>query len=517
VFFFCSVALSGMYLAIYGTAQLLGYLPYHPYETAGFLNTGPYSGYLAIVGCICVAINLFRGQFVKNIDKNINRKESILTRSAITKFFYWLSVTSILIIFIALPAARSRASWLSIIIGVVFLALYKYNKFWISSAQKIMQSRIKLKFPLMLFTIIVGISILLYSLYIYKRASADGRGLIWKVTTNMIKERPLFGVGYDRFTAYYMNGQATYFDKPHSLDETYLAGNTYYAFNDVLQLIAENGIVGLIIFCIITIFCFGINVRNELEFLKYISLGVLLSIYMFGMFSYPMQILPIKMILVLMLAVLANLDLKKINLPTLRYQHQRHRLLATKVVIICIGIIIAGTAYSQVSISEKAFRNWQQALIEYNYGSYPESIIFFERAYPALKTDGDFLMNYGKALDLANDNKKAKAILIQSKFYLNNTITETSLGEVYKKLKQFKESEAEYKIATKMVPNQFYPMYLLAKLYDDTGQVEKAKYTAQEILIKPVKVPSKAIDEMKDQMKSIIVRQKIKLNMIQHD
>jgi regulator of replication initiation timing len=55
-----------------------------------------------------------------------------------------------------------------------------------------------------------------------------------------------------------------------------------------------------------------------------------------------------------------------------------------------------------------------------------------------------------------------------------------------------------------MVPHKFYPLYLLAKLYHSTGQTEKAAAIAKEILGKAVKVTSKAIEEMKEEMKQLI-------------
>jgi hypothetical protein len=55
-----------------------------------------------------------------------------------------------------------------------------------------------------------------------------------------------------------------------------------------------------------------------------------------------------------------------------------------------------------------------------------------------------------------------------------------------------------------MVPHKIYPLYLLPKLYNDTGQKEKAKAMAKELLCKDVIVPSKAIDEIRAEMQQLI-------------
>ena len=113
-------------------------------------------------------------------------------------------------------------------------------------------------------------------------------------------------------------------------------------------------------------------------------------------------------------------------------------------------------------------------------------------------------MQYGKALALAGEYRKAKKVLEQSRFYLTTNVTETTLGDVCQALKQYKEAETAYTKAAGMIPNRFYPEYLLAKLYNDTQQPEKAYYTAQRLLGKEIKVHSAAIDEMRAEMKLIV-------------
>jgi hypothetical protein len=58
-----------------------------------------------------------------------------------------------------------------------------------------------------------------------------------------------------------------------------------------------------------------------------------------------------------------------------------------------------------------------------------------------------------------------------------------------------------------MNPSRFYPKYLLAKLYDESGQNEKAVEVAKELLEKDIKIESTAIQEMREEMKKIIEKQ----------
>ena len=59
-----------------------------------------------------------------------------------------------------------------------------------------------------------------------------------------------------------------------------------------------------------------------------------------------------------------------------------------------------------------------------------------------------------------------------------------------------------------MNPSRFYPKYLLAKLYNETG-LEKAVFTANELLQKHVKIESTAIEEIREEMKNIIEKASI--------
>ena len=55
-----------------------------------------------------------------------------------------------------------------------------------------------------------------------------------------------------------------------------------------------------------------------------------------------------------------------------------------------------------------------------------------------------------------------------------------------------------------MSPDRFYPKYLLAKLYDETGQKQKAIATAKELLAKKAKIESAAIKEIIIEMRQLV-------------
>lgn len=92
------------------------------------------------------------------------------------------------------------------------------------------------------FVLIKSVSLFLFmilfiiSIYYYKKDSADGRLLIWRVSIDMIADAPLVGHGIGTFENKYMYYQAQYFEShPYSKYEK-LADNIVYPYNEFLRI-----------------------------------------------------------------------------------------------------------------------------------------------------------------------------------------------------------------------------------------------------------------------------------------
>lgn len=366
----------------------------------------------------------------------------------------------------------------------------------------------KLKKVVLVTTVILIIGVSLLGVYHFKKGSSDGRLFIWKVSTKMINDNPLFGVGFDRFKAHYMDYQANYFAINGETQEALVADNTYYAFNEFIQFVVENGVIGVFLFISVLYVIIKFSSAKENNYLSTILKTSLLSIGVFAFFSYPVQILPIKLIIVVLLAALSKLGQNKIK-PFINFKIGTRIKLTLKAFV--IGGVLTTTIFSFKYIYKlnTGFKNWQLALNSYQYSDYESAIQEYEAAYPELKNNGEFLMNYGKALSIYKQDKKAIQILEKAKTHLNTTIIETTLGDAYKNIKQYNEAEIAYKHAANMIPSRFYPPYLLAKLYDESGQKEKALVMAKTILEKEVKIPSTAIKEIQQEMKHVITKNKL--------
>ncbi|WP_187269363.1 O-antigen ligase family protein [Algibacter pacificus] len=502
-----AIVISGIIQAVYGNLQLLGYYPSNHSGfklTGSYFNPGPYAGFLASVFPIALGLYLFREKVINSLVLfNASTKRDLILNTITKLSFEYVPLLGIISIVLIIPATQSRAAWLAVLIISLLLFELRYQ-----ILKTLFKQLTNLKKAILIAGSVLIIGISLFGIYHLKKGSSDGRLFIWKTATEIIKDNPFFGVGFDRFKAYYMNYQAHYFSEHGETPEALVADNSYYAFNEFIQFITEQGVFGFIILILILYFIIRTPARKENQELSVILKISLLSIGVFAFFSYPMEILPIKLIMVVLLAGLALLDQNKImRFQNIKIAFPLKFVLKTSMVA-CI-IIITVFSFNYVNRLDASFKNWQLAISSYQYGDYESAIQEYEEAYPKLKNNGEFLMNYGKVLSVYKQDKKAIEILEQAKTHLNTTIIETALGDAYKNIEQYKESEIAYKHAANMIPSRFYPFYLLAKLYEESNQKEKAVTMAKTILNKEVKIPSTAIKEIKTEMKHIITKNEL--------
>jgi hypothetical protein len=575
---FLALITGGLIQAIYGNLQLWGYCQSHHNLfklTGSFFNPGPYAGYLAsafpaALGSWLFSIRITSEKQNPSLSKIIGvlnrRLESItdwidkaglqinksklesLKKNFLIKISSFIAGLALVSIILVLPASRSRAAWLALLGSSAYLVAIKYKDYF----KKWFSLSLAIKFSLVSFTIVI-LSLGFSGLYLMKRNSANGRILIWKVTSKMITDYPIIGTGTGGFKAHYMNYQAEYFRQNPDSDEAMVAGDANYAFNELFQQTAKHGLVGG--FLLVLLFIVSLNAYSYTKmsksnnhqkkflganrYLVVISKSILISILIFSMFSYPGENLPIKTSLVLSLALLDG------NIPILcsyklifrnmfnaandnsiggfnRFNKHLSTTIANKGYVKCLGklnkyyksivtvifslltivIIFFGIWFIKTQVD--AFKSWRYAFNIYNIGSYDQSIKEFEKAYPALNQNGDYLTNYGKALSMAGKHEKAVKILHEAANYFPNTVVYTALGDCYKAIGQNLKAERAYIHAWYMNPSRFYPKYLLAKLYDESGQRQKALIIANQLLNKEIKIPSSAVDEIRAEMQMII-------------
>lgn len=539
-----AVVVSGLIQAIYGNLQLYGVYPSNHgifKMTGSFFNPGPYAGYLAAILPVSLGFYLYKDtirvsdqhpfirkwlSFYTILTNNINRipfifrtfynkgigrttteeqakKLSHALNSAINLFV----LISIVAMCLVLPASRSRAAWLAIMVSVGYLVTVRYN---LLMYIKLTFNSVKKSITL-IGSIVITLTIVGVVLYYFKKGSSDGRLLIWKISSNMIKDKPIWGHGVGNFAAEYMNYQAAYFKSNPNVSEAILAGDVSYAYNELLKITVELGIIGLLLVLVILGFLLYRKAYNKIKSSPLTAYGGLLSIFIFSIFSYPSDILSIKMLFVLFSTMVSfnqsPIEIFKSRNDGILKVLSKHTYFIKKSylnIILIFAIALIYPASKCLKQQWQGYKLWKNAIDIYNLQAYNESLEKFVLAYPKLKTNGMFLMQYGRALELSDEYERSIEMLTNAEIYYNNSIIQESLGNNYKALKQYSNAEKSYLLAYYMTPAKFYPQYLLVKLYDDTGQEEKAIKVAKDLLSKKIKTKSTAINEIKKEMLQII-------------
>jgi tetratricopeptide (TPR) repeat protein len=464
--------------------QLYGMAPvYHgQFKITGhFFNPAPYAGFL--VASLPFALLL-----------SAVRPNTILNRT-----IYWSGYLSVCLILVAIPSTRSRAAYLGLAAVLLLWFFFRYHP--LLYLKRVLNTPLKRKFaywvaPLLLVAVLT-------TLYLFKKDSASGRLLIWKVAAHTIAERPLTGHGFNTAQATLAPAQANYFVTGSGTErEQMLAGSVRWVFNEFLQIASETGLIGLALFLLVVGFALLYKLPASLSLQNRLAIGAarasVVGILVFGCFSYPFYSLPVTLLFFFSLAILAALQPNLLNRAAKVYNPILKPVLFAGIIALSVFYI------RQIPKLKQAYWLWDEAGQLYQMGAYTEANESFAEAYPVLSHNGLFLQQYGKSLAMEEEYTQAIEILCQATSYYNDEFTGITLGNCYQAIGDYANAETQYLLAANTVPHKFYPLYLLAKLYNESGQTEKATAMAKELLRKEIKVPSKAIEEIKAEMQQLI-------------
>lgn len=515
----------GLIQAVWGLLQLYGITKSFNSSfkiTGTFNNPAPYALYLSIIFPLALERYLQIRQIVKSekplqlfqlfffINPKFNR---VVTPLLLVKIAYYIFLSTIVAIILILPATMIRTSWLAVLIGTFIVFNSKYNL--LNIAKEYLLSKIRMVLAFTLITTCIGISVI--GLYFFKKGSTEGRLFIWEVTTHKVIEKPLFGYGVGRFEADYNNWQASYFQShPNELNGSkgILAGNTIYCFNDYLEMAAELGVIGLFLFCsvifsaILVIRRLNLNQTNDANTYNQnntIYIPILVIVFS-GTISFPFYSLPTLITFFFFLGIL-SCNVRSNSSPRGLFKtwevNRFYRRLAF-IVLFPFSIIIFVMTWQK----HHALSAWEETKKLYVTENYPYIIKSFSNIHPFLQYNGSFLEQYGLILNLNKDYSHGILILERSRNFTSNQNLYISLGDTYKELNRPSEAIEAYLYASYIIPNMFYPKYLIAKFYLEIDQKENALKTAEEIINKKVKIESIAVDEMKMEMRELVAKLK---------
>jgi len=214
--------------ACYGLIQFIGWLPSNHSK---FAITGSFenpAGFAAVLS-LDFPIGLFLLAKAKRIEK-------------------YLASATLAIIVIAVFLSGSRAGMLAIIISSMIFLIFQSN---VMSKLRQLTHR-----KLLAVLIVACFAAGAFILYNQKIDSVNGRLLIWKVSYQMINDKPILGHGSGAFQAKYMDYQAEYFKNNPNSAYSQLADDVKHPFNELITVTVEFGLIGLTVAFLVILFVF---------------------------------------------------------------------------------------------------------------------------------------------------------------------------------------------------------------------------------------------------------------------
>jgi O-antigen ligase len=424
--------------------------------TGGFYNTGIFGGFVAMGFVAASGLIFFQKPH---------------------KYYIGKILLGIILIplTIQLIYSQSRASWLAAIAGTVIFSLPVFKK----------PAKFK---AVVLVAVLLIIGILFSSkLYHFKKDSADGRLLIWTVSWNLFKEKPLTGFGPDGFRKNYMLRQGDYLKNHPDSPWTMLAGDTSSPFNELLKTGIEQGAIGLL-------FMFGIIFAVCLSPAGVPLWQAVLAVnFTFSCFSYPFSFLQFQVLTIYCLAAVARTEQPvALSVPDLI----RKRWALAALALCCILLL---PLYNYARVTQR----WNRAMRTLPRNR-DHALEEFRLLYPSLKRNSLFLNIYGGNLQLAGRYAEAVRPLEEALQQHASYHTLLLLGESYGKTKEYEKAEKTYEKASQLFPSAFMPHYSLAKLFWEQHDYRRARLKARETMNKPVKIDRPEIDWMKEEMQEIL-------------
>lgn len=488
-------------------------------EKVNFQGVSPFIVYaLAIVALVLVSFGVFQYFNVGGADERVFRITGSsgnpgpfalflasllplflgigLAANLKQKVIRYLSFLFICLIVLVLILTESRTSWIvGIFTGTAFLIYLIKDSNWIRSFFK----KRLYRWSLLLLTISI-VAFAGYFLYNLKSDSADGRFFIWRTTITMIEDAPVFGHGDKSFYSSQKDYQADYFVKhPTDFKNAMLADNSNYAFNEVLQLVAELGLAGLILAILLCLVSFRRSGEKKLSkeerYRIFVGRVGVASILLGAMFFYSLHSLPIVCMLALYLSMIANQSRSvfRIQLP---------RSVNLSASIIAIGSVVL--LFNLQTQRLHAELDWKLAYSDLRSTQQKGVLEEYKRLYPLMKHSPQFLFNYGTELNVHHQYSDSHKILGEASGKIGHSDLYLYQGINLEALDSISSAKLYFEKAGLIVPHRIYPKYRLFVLLHNSGEFEMAEIMAKRILEMEVKIDTKVSGIVKMEMEEYL-------------
>ena len=430
---------------------------HHLFDVTGtFFNPGPYAIFVAVVLAVSVAWWYRHG-------------EVFAGRGRWSRVGAWSVAAVAVFCFPVLVATWSRAAWVAVAVAAACL-LWKAHRRMVLWGMGV--------------AVCAGVAA-----YFLKQGSADGRLLMTMVAGRAWAGEWLCGHGLGGYAQAYGAAQEAFFAARPGSPLSVVAGSPEYAFNGVLGVGVEQGVLGVVPALVLGLWSLAVLCRRG-EVSAYGWLVLLVS----SLFSYPFALWPFLSLAVAWVALAVSLEA---GTAEVRWWKRT-----------AVWPVVAAGGWCVWNLSDDTARR-VEAYEEFRRVRGIQDVAFLEdyrKKYEDLKAYPDFLFTFGTALREAGRYNESNAMLRQGTRVSCDPVFYTLMGNNYRDLGAVAEAESAYRKAFGMLPGRMYPLYRLMKLYEAEGQMRKAEEMARQIIAFRPKVDSPAVREMKNEAKKLTKR-----------
>jgi O-antigen polymerase len=382
---------------------------------------------------------------------------------------------------------KSRGAWIGLLGGLIIYFMPNILKYWRRINKRIV------KVSLIVVVLCTGF-LMSYKLYLMNKESGSGRIFLWKVTSKMITEFPLSGLGLGNYGVKYLDYQALFFSQDGNEIFYDYAANIKQAHNEYLHIFAERGLIGVIIFIIIIIlfYRYGLKAYNKSKHENKIIIKMFSSsitvILVHGFFDCPLNSLPVMLVFYFGLALISNISKETNESPLIETEYTLKKWDFN--IPIKAGILIFSLLFVYIgwqSFKEAgAYINWREGMNSANSGNWPQAITFYKEAVSDLPDEGELHFHLAgayvindKPLDALPEFEKALKSFNDKNIYMSRSVA-------YSMLENYNLAENDLNTVIGMYPHLLIPRFELAQMYLETENINKAKKYLKSILeVKP--------------------------------
>ena len=263
-----------------------------------------------------------------------------------------------------------------------------------------------------------------------------------------------------------------------------------YAFNEWLLISVELGAAGLALMAAIV----AIALRRMWKASLPLSL-TLITIMVFSFFSYPVELLPYRIIAIISLAFAVNhpaSDRQRRGTPS------STSIAITAAATLSVCVFMEGDRVKALAQAEDDF-NMMKAMDD------PAFIKDYHKLLPQLEDDREFLFCYARILAKADRHNDSNEMLRRGTLISNDPMFHILQGNNYRDIGATDLAEKAYIKAYYTMPNRIYPLFRLMNLHEQAGDSAKARAYAKMVIDFHEKITSPAVNEMKTEAQNLLI------------